>query len=196
MTVKIALLIVFSLFGLLLVNRYVFSWIGLFLNLVPNPTEPILEIKTISVRQPNGGAKRLSFVVNLPELRTAFGARSEYEIIYHSGHVTVYDGVLTLYRKFGRVWYFVSFDTRSKYDLAAKETKLVTEMKVGTGTPLHLWRRGELSVKGERPFVPSFIIMRRINRMIQDMPLTRGQKSEIRSCIKLGYETGINLTFF
>ncbi len=196
MTVKIALLIGSSLFGLFLVNRYVFSWIGLFLNLVPNPTEPILDIKTISVREPNGGAKRLSFVVNLPKLRTAFAARTEYEIIYHSGHVTVYDGVLTLYRKFGRVWYSVSFDTHSRYDPAAKVTKLVTEMKVGTGTPLHLWRKGEPSVRGERPFVPSFIIMSRINPMIQDMPLTTRQKSEIRSCIKMGYETGINLTFF
>lgn len=196
MTVKIALLIGSSLFGLFLINRYVFSWIGLFLSLVPNPTEPILEIKTISVREPNGGAKRLSFVVKLPELRTAFAARSDYEIIYHSGHVTVYDGVLTLYRRFGRVWYFVSFETRSKYDLATKGTKLVTEMKVGTGTPLHLWRRGELSVKGERPFVPSFMIMSRINRMIRDLPLTRKQKSEIKSNIKMGYETGLRLTVF
>lgn len=192
----IAIWVCFSLLGLVLLNRYLFSWIGLFLSLIPTPRNPILDNKTISVREPNGGTKSLSFVVELHKISAAFYSDPAYEMIYHAGHATVFDGMLTLYRKIGRVWYYIYFDTSTRFEPASKKYKLITEMRVGTGTPLHLWRKGEPSISGERPYLPSFVIKRKINCIIKDLPLTREQKSEIRSNIKIGYETGLKLTLF
>jgi hypothetical protein len=103
--------------------------------------------------------------------------------------------MVTLYRKFGRVWYYIYFDTHTNFDPTANGSKLISEMKAGTGTPMHLFRKGEPSVEGERPLMPTFILKRRVNRLIDALPFTKCEKSEIRSNIKISYETGLHLFF-
>ncbi|MGH9946639.1 MAG: hypothetical protein ACRD6X_05510 [Pyrinomonadaceae bacterium] len=191
----ILLLVICILLGLFLINRYVFCWVGLVLSRIPTSESPILQYKTVGVREPNSGSKRLCFVVNLPKLNTEFASNPDYEVIYHRGHATVYDGMITIYRKFGKVWYYLSFSTYTRYEESEKRSKLVSDMTAGTGTPLHLWRKGELSVKGESPFIPSYLILRRVNSIVRDLPVYRTQKSEISRYIRIGYETGLSLSF-
>lgn len=115
----ILLSVICTLLGLFLINRYVFCWVGLVLSRLPTSESPILEYKTIGVRAPNSGSKRLRFVVNLPKLNTEFASNPDYEVIYHRGHATVYDGMFTIYRKFGKVWYYVSFSTYTRRNPAS-----------------------------------------------------------------------------
>lgn len=153
---------------LFLVNRYLFSWTGFILNKIPSPFGcSWCDRKSIGVPVANGHSKILSFVIDLAKVASTLESKSNYHLINFGYRITAY-------RKFGRVWYHVSLYT---YQYGCKT---MTEMSLGTGTSLSLWRDGEPDIRGESCIVPNSWIKNRIYRMIDDLPLTKKQNAEVK----------------
>lgn len=160
-------------FVLFAVNRYLFSWTGFLLNKIPCPFgDSWCDRKSVGVPVANGHPKILSFVVDLREVASAFKSKPNYYLIDFGGSVTAY-------RKFGNVWYYISLQN----DL--RDYKTVTKMKLGTRTPLSLWREGEPDVPGEKYTTPSGCIRNRVYRIINDLPVKKNQNAEIKKNVRV-----------
>lgn len=157
---------------LFLADRYLFSWVGLILSRIPSSENSLCDHKSVWVPSNNAEPKALSFVIKWQSFSEAMRLSSSYHILDH-GHI------ITLYRKFGKVWYRISIH---HYSIP----KSVTKMTVGTGTPLDLFRHGEPSVTGENCIIPSAWLKHRVFRMIDDLPLSKREKAEMKRNIRAG----------
>lgn len=165
--------LIFAPLILFLVNRHLFSWAGLILRAIPTPFGcSFCDYKSIGVPVDNGHPKILSFVVDSTKIARALHANPNYYLINFGYRITVY-------RKYGKVWYWLSLYTYSN------NYRSVTEMSLGAGTPLPKRREGEPSVDGESFITPSGWIKNRIFRIINDLPLPPIQKTEMKKHVRI-----------
>lgn len=158
---------------LFLVNRYLFSWAGLILRAIPTPFGcSFCDYKSIGVPVENNHPKILSFVVDLAKVANAFHGNSNYYVVNFGYRVIIY-------RKYGKVWYWLRLDGSSR------NYQSINEMSLGTGTPLSKWREGEPSIDGESFATPSGWIKKRSFQIINDLPLSTAQKAEMKKSVRV-----------
>jgi len=158
------------------INRYVFSWLGLFLNIVG-----LIHYKAIDNIEDSVQGTRLSYLVNLQSLASVITKNSDYQILNH-GHS------LLITRKWGKVQYRLFFTNSDDFSSANSPYRPNYKgyFKVSN-------QRDHSIYHGEKPFVPVFILRRRIFKMINDLPLTRLQKLEIKRSIRIRWCSSISL---
>lgn len=160
------------LFVLFLVNRYLFSWVGLLFNKIYLFGSPVCEFKSISVPVANSRPKRLSFIVDLLQIASTMKANPNYDLTQDDNYKVV------VLRKYGQVRYSISFCNLTL------DYEYFSEMKLSTQD--FLWQHGDPVVHGEHYTTPNSLVRRRIYRMINDLPLTRSQKAEIKRNVRVG----------
>lgn len=148
--------LVTSLLLLLIINRYVFSWTGLISSQLG-----LCEYRSVMVPTFNGYNQKLSQRYDIPGIASVMRMNHSYEVGTHNG-----SGIVVS-RTFDGVKYNIIFD----------ENGGVSEFNLNTydfrGYP------SGMATGGERCTTPSYVIERKVNRMIDDLPLSDSQKSEL-----------------
>ena len=149
-----------SVLLLFIINRYVFSWTGLIASQIG-----LCEYRSVMVPTFNGYNKKLSQRYDIPGIAAAMRMNHSYEVGTQNGTGIVvsriFDGV--------------------KYNIIFEEYGGVSEFNLNTynfgGYP------SGMVTDGERCTTPSYVIESKVNRMIDDLPLSASQRSELKQYV-------------
>jgi len=172
---KITLLgIMVSVVLLIIINRYVFSWTGLISSAVG-----LCKYKSVAVPAENGYPVKLSQAYDIPQIASVMRTNRNYEINEH------YNGNgLAVSRMFNGVKYNV---------LLYENHNGVTEFNLNTYN--FAGYSSGLVTDGERCTTPSYALERNVQRIIDDLPLSDLQKSELKQNIRVQTTIDLKLTF-
>jgi hypothetical protein len=152
-----------------IVNHYVFSWTGFILNKIG-----LCECKSIRSQDDKSGYKILSYTVDLSAIDQSLGTNPSYNLIFHR------DYTLVVSRTFGDVTYSINLYNWTNW---TEKTML----------SLNTYPKGPSQRNGETCTTPAYIVERNIYLMIDDLPLTEPQKTELRRSVIVSNQIELNM---
>lgn len=149
---------------LLVINRFVFSWMGLISNKLG-----FCDHRSIIVPSFNGANKKLTQSYDIPHIAEVMRTKPDYEVGSYNG-----DGLLVS-RTFNGV----------KYNLILEKHNGVSELNLNTNPSLGPQHQHGQVRFGEECTTPSYVIEKNVSRIIDDLPLSDLQKSEIKQYVRV-----------
>lgn len=159
---SLLLVLILTIVILFLINRHFYSWTGLILSKID-----FCNYKSVSVLGDNGYPKPMSFRFEPQYIAQEMSKNENYEVNnnYNGGGAIVS-------RNFNEVIYQLYFQNRGG---SFEGLNLGTRL----GDPKYSF----LSVGGEKCTTPSYLLKKNVFIMIDDLPLTREQKEELKESV-------------